>query len=100
MLKDIMDKIIAERKSKDIEDDYGIQTCWDKMIHVLSNDIYETVAYLENCSEEEIYFISEVFEDISEQLQSKQYIDCLKKLDKKFPDLSMTKDIDLAGEYI
>ena len=57
MIKDIMDDIISERKSKNIEDDYGIQNCWNKMIDILSKDINETVAYLENCSEEDIYFI-------------------------------------------
>ena len=100
MIKNLMDKIIAERKKKSIEDDYGIQDCWDKMVDILSKDIYETVTYLESCSEEDIYFISEVFEDVSEQLQSKEYIDCLRRLDKKFPDLNLTKDIDLAEEYI
>ena len=68
MIKNIMDDIISERKSKNIEDDYGIQNCWNKMIDILSKDINETVAYLENCSEEDIYFISEVFEDVSELL--------------------------------
>ena len=59
MIKDIMDDIISERKSKNIEDDYGIQNCWNKMIDILSKDINETVAYLENCSEEDIYFIDD-----------------------------------------
>ena len=68
MIKDIMDNIISERKSKNIEDDYGIQNCWNKMIDILSKDINETVAYLENCSKEDVYFISEVFEDVSELL--------------------------------
>ena len=54
MIKNIMDDIISERKSKNIEDDYGIQNCWNKMIDILSKDINETVAYLENCSEEYI----------------------------------------------
>ena len=85
MIKNIMDDIISERKSKNIEDDYGIQNCWNKMIDILSKDINETVAYLEN-----FYFISEVFEDVSEQLQSKEYIECLRKLDDKFPNLDMT----------
>lgn len=100
MIKDIMDEIIVERKKKSNEDDYGIQNCWNKMIDVLSKDMYETVAYLESCSEEDIYYISEIFEDVSEQLQSKEYIDCLRRLDIKFPNLKMTKDIDLAEAYI
>ena len=37
---------------------------------------------------------------MSEQLQSKEYIECLRKLDDKFPNLDMTKDIDLVEEYI
>lgn len=70
------------------------------MVDILSKDIYETITYLESCSEEDIYFISEVFEDVSEQLQSKEYIACLRRLDKKFPSLNLTKDINLAEEYI
>lgn len=100
MIKNLMDRAIAERKKKSIEDDHGIQDCWDKMVDILSKDIYETITYLESCSEEDIYFISEVFEDVSEQLQSKEYVDCLRSLDKKFPGLNLTKDIDLAEEYI
>lgn len=95
-----MDEIIAERKEKSIEDDCGIQKCWDKMVELLSRDVNETIQYLRICSEEDIYFISEVFEDISEQLQSPKYILCLRELDKKFPNLHMKKDIDLAEEYL
>ena len=98
--KEVIEVFYFEWERKNIEDDYGIQNCWNKMIDILSKDINETVAYLENCSEEDIYFISEVFEDVSEQLQSKEYIECLRKLDDKFPNLDMTKDIDLVEEYI
>lgn len=100
MIKNLMDKIIDERKKKNIEDDYGIQVCWDKMVEILSNNICETIEYLENCSEEDLYFISEIFEDVSEQLKSEEFITCLRKLDIKFPNLDMTKDIDLAEGYI
>ena len=95
-----MDKIIAERKKKHPEDDYGIQDCWDKMVDTLSEDVHQTVAYLESCTEEDIYFISEIFEDVSYQLQSREYIDCLRRLDEKFPDLRMAGDIDLAEYYM
>lgn len=83
MIKILMDEIIIERKKKHLEDDYGIQECWNKMIDILSQDVYETIVYLEGCSEDQIYYVSEVFEDISEKLQSKEYINCLRKLDKK-----------------
>ena len=46
MIKDIMDNIISERKSKNIEDDYGIQNCWNKMIDILSKDINLAEEYI------------------------------------------------------
>lgn len=100
MDKVLMDEIIIEREKKHIEDDYGIQECWDKMINILSQNVYETIDYLESCSEDQIYYVSEVFEDISEKIQSKEFIICLRKLDEKFPDLHMTGDIDLAEAMI
>ncbi len=53
-----------------------------------------------NCSKEDVYLISEVFEDVSEKLQSKRFIECLRKLDEKFPDLNLTYHIDVAESYI
>ena len=100
MIKENMIKIIEERKKKYVEDDYGIQECWEKMMNILSVDVQQTVEYLENCTQEELYYISEIFEDISERLKSKIFIECLHKLDEKFPELKMTKDIDLAETYI
>ncbi|NVQ05230.1 hypothetical protein HXA95_14555, partial [Listeria monocytogenes] len=43
--------------------------------------------------------ISEIFEDISANLKSQKFIDYLRKLDKKFPELEMTQDIDIAESY-
>ncbi|MDO5417191.1 MAG: hypothetical protein Q4F29_08330 [Lachnospiraceae bacterium] len=99
-IEEKMKKIISKRREKYIEDDYGIQECWNEMIKILSEDVSVTIEYLENCSEEDLYFISEIFEDVSEQLQSQRYISCLRILDKKFPKLDMKKDIDLAEKYL
>ena len=76
MIKENMRKIIEERKKIHIEDDYGIQECWLKMIDALSENEQQTVIYLENCTKEELYYVSEIFEDISERLQSKIFIEC------------------------
>lgn len=100
ILKNLMDKILVEREKKDSNDGFGIEECWDKMVELLSKNTNETIEYLQNCSEEEIYFISEVFEDISDRLQSPEYILCLRELEKKFPDLDLAKDVDLAERYL
>ncbi|PFE03136.1 hypothetical protein COE15_24735 [Bacillus cereus] len=100
MLKDKMKSILKERKIKALNDDYGIQECWKKITDTLSENESETIQYLKQCDKEDLYWISEVFEDISEILQSPQFITCLRTLDKTFPELDLTHDIDIAESYL
>ncbi|WP_342560580.1 hypothetical protein NSQ95_07290 [Psychrobacillus sp. FSL W7-1457] len=95
-----MKVILNKRKKLNLNDDYGIRRSWDKIVQVLGENEGNTLKYLDNCSAEDLYWISEVFEDIAEILQSKELINCLRKLDDKFPELNMTKDIDIAESYI
>ncbi|MEB8802161.1 hypothetical protein P4G82_09800 [Bacillus cereus] len=95
-----MEVILNERKKLNLNDDYGIQKSWNEIIEVLSENEGNTIRYLENCSKEELYWISEVLEDIVEIIQSKELINCLRRLDGKFPELEMTNDIDIAESYI
>ncbi|WP_208586110.1 hypothetical protein [Gracilibacillus suaedae] len=95
-----MEGILNKRKKLNLNDDYGIEKSWNEIIEALSENEEETIKYLNNCSKQDLYYISEVFEDIAEILQSKELINCLRKLDRKFPDLEMTNDIDIAESYI
>ena len=70
------------------------------MTDVLSGDIQQTIVYLENCTQEEMYYICEIIEDVSERVHSKNFIECLRKLNEKFPELNMSQDIDLAESYL
>ncbi|WP_185407301.1 hypothetical protein [Listeria booriae] len=95
-----MEIILEKRKSLNINDDFGIEKCWNEMTELLSQNEMETINYLEESTEKDLYYISEIFEDVSERFQSEQFINCLRKLDKKFPELDMTQDIDIAESYI
>ncbi|MBC1307833.1 hypothetical protein [Listeria booriae] len=99
-LKKQMEIILEKRKSLNINDDFGIEKCWNEMTELLSQNEMETINYLEESTEKDLYYISEIFEDVSERFQSEQFINCLRKLDKKFPELDMTQDIDIAQSYI
>ncbi|EMG28418.1 hypothetical protein [Listeria fleischmannii] len=92
--------ILKKRKGLNINDNFGIAKCWNEMTILLIQNEDETIDYLNECNEDYLYYISEIFEDISEQFQSKRFITYLRKLDKKFPKLDMTKDIDIAESYI
>lgn len=83
-----------------LNDDVGIEKYWNKMTERLTQNEEDTIDYLNECNENDLYYISEIFEDISEILQSERFISCLRNLDKKFPELDMTNDIDIAESYL
>lgn len=91
---------LEERRSINEEDDFGLERSWEKLTDILSINEGETISYLKNCSKEDLLLISSVFDDVSEKLQSKQFISCLRELDKKYPELQLTFFIDDAESYI
>ncbi|MGG7143557.1 hypothetical protein ACQPVP_08830 [Clostridium nigeriense] len=71
---------------------------WEPLIELLSKNEVDTIEFLRACSDEQLYWISEVFEDISNKFQSKEFVDFLKELQKDHPNADMELDIQ-AAEY-
>lgn len=62
------------------EDDFGIEECWNEMTDILSKDIDSTIDFFKNeCSDEEFYWLSSVFEDVAEKTQSTELIKTLRE---------------------
>lgn len=91
---------IIKQRSELGENDPTVQKFWDELTDQLSIDEKFTISFLNDCKESDIYWISEVFEDISARLNSSEYIACLKGLDEKFPDLELAEDIQEAIEFM
>lgn len=100
MLYEQIKEILSRRKKLHPEDDNGIQKCWDELIELLSKDEDNTIECLNLCTDSEVDWISEVFEDVAYNLQSRRYIECLKKLDVKYPELNLTRSITTAEDYL
>ena len=98
-LKEQMSEIIKRRKSLHMNDSHGIYKCWEEMTELLSENEVNTINYLDICCADDLYFVSEIFEDISVKIQSNEFIKCLRRLDMKYPELEMTRDIDIAAEW-
>ena len=55
-------------------------------IELFTRDLRETIEFLENeCTEEQLLWLSEVFEEISAKLQIWEFIDALKRAALRFP---------------
>ncbi|WP_258529286.1 hypothetical protein [Enterococcus faecalis] len=59
-LKNKMEAILKERKGLNINDDYGIEKCWNEMTILLTQNEDETIDYLNNAMRR-IYTISVKF---------------------------------------
>lgn len=71
---------------------------WEPLTALLTKDEEDTINFLKECSDEQVYHISEVFDQISDKFQSKEFVDFLKELQKDHPDIDIKKDIQ-AAEY-
>lgn len=92
-----VEKIIKERIEMH-PDDPRIMEKWNELTQIFVRDEEDTIVYLNNCNMENINWISEIFEDISEQLQSDRFVECIEQLSIKFPELDLEQDILYAKE--
>lgn len=93
-------EILSKRKSLDLNDDYSIYDCWTKEINILSENIQETITFLKNeCTDEEFYWLSEIFEDIAYNTQSKEFINCIKNRLNRISDKNLIESIKTDIEF-
>ncbi|MGE8034126.1 hypothetical protein [Lysinibacillus sp. NPDC093692] len=90
--------IIEKMKNLHINDP-TIEIYWDTLVSKFSDE-KNTIQFLDTCTEEEAYWVSSVFDDLAHVYQSKDYAECLKRLEKKYPNLLISYDIELAESYL
>ena len=89
MLKNKIDEIIKRRLNLKLEDDDKLEECWAEEIRILLNNITQTKDYYKNdCSDEVLFWTSEVFEELIEQTQSKELLNVL-----EYRALSVTNEM-------
>ena len=69
---------------------------WKQLTALFTENEDETIRFLDNCSEEDAEIASEVFDNVAKVLQSLKYIDCLHRLEKKFPDSTIAYSVAYA----
>ena len=93
-------KLIEKRENTHSEDPNGLERIWNELTDFLSENINDTINYLKtDCTGEEFSWISEIFDDIVEKTQSKEFIDCLYEVAKKYPKETEKYNITRLIEY-
>lgn len=68
-------EVIAQYISLDANDDFATEKCWKQMTEILSEDMADTISFFKNeCTIEEFYWLSSIFEDIITKVQSTDLI--------------------------
>lgn len=67
-----LQETIQRKNALDINDDFAIDECWKIFIDILTANVDETIEFINTCSEDEFYAITEVFDDVIAKTQSKE----------------------------
>jgi len=97
MINKQMSLLIEKRKNIDPQNEYLIQKCWNEELDVLKVSLNNTINYLNQAPEEEILWVSEIFDDLVEFFKSKLLLDTYRAIQTKYPNIS--KDIEIDIRY-
>ncbi len=87
MIDNEIRELLKEREAIYIEDYISTEKCWEKEVNLLTQNMDETIDFISNrCTGEEFAWLSEVFDDVVEKIQSMEFITCLQRMVKKFPE--------------
>ena len=90
--------IVAERKR--IEWDDGIDQCLKKGIEILTRDLEQTINFIENeCDDETFCWIGEVFDDVAEITQSKEFVAAIKRRAAKVVDAEERRSVEVDVSF-
>ena len=105
-IKDEYAKIIKLREEEDRKYLSELPDYWEKSpainaeIELLAKNLQETIGFLDNdCTADQLSWMSEVFEEISEKLQSWDFIDALNRCADKYPEECKVHNIREFIEY-
>ena len=103
-IKDEYTIILHQRLKEDGIDDtpdyYETSPTINAEIDLLARNLQETVDFLDNdCTGEQLVWLSEVFEEISAKLQSWDFIDALGRCADKYPEECKVYNIKECIEY-
>lgn len=76
------------------EDNYYYVTLWEKEVNIVCSDLDAGMQFINNeCTDEELYWLSEVFEDIAAKSHSAEFIQCIRERAARVEDSKRRADI-------
>ena len=109
-MKNIVDEsksILKERIEYSILESSGgdhplTKSCWEKLANVMSGSLDICMAVIDAATDEELEFITEVLDDVTDILVSEEFLSALEERKSKFEKIgcSITADINYAKQVL
>ena len=72
-------ELIQERSKMDTQNDVLASQNQEQLLEIFKNNLTDSMEFLDSCFAEELYWISEIFDDLSEYFQSSELIECMER---------------------
>ena len=92
--------LVKAMKSADPQNEIFWQNNFEQRLEILTKNLDNTIDYINTCSEDELDYISEWFEELSEHFQSQELIDCVKNNISRFNNPELQAELKMELEYM
>lgn len=72
-------ELIQERDEMNPQNDVLADQNQEQLLEIFKENLTESMNFLDSCSANEFYWISELFDDLSEYFQSQKLIECMER---------------------
>ena len=98
--KQYLQELIDEAILIEPQDEDFYQINFDKRLAELCKNLDETVNYIDTCSEKELDWMSEVFDELSEYFKSQKLIDCVERNITRFDNSELQEQLKMELRYM
>lgn len=99
-MQDAYLKLLKERLALHPNDDIGIEENWTEQANLLSSDIGNTISFILNdITDDQFIWMSEVFEDVAERSQSHEFVEAIKTRALRIESKEAREDALTEVEY-
>ena len=85
-MKEVVKKLVEEVELLDPQNDVLWEINWQKRLELLTADLNQTIEYLDECSEKELSYATELLEELMIHFNSRELIACVERNIKRCND--------------
>ena len=99
-IKDKVKKLVEEADLLDPQNDVLWEINWRKRLELLTVDLSQTIEYLDECTEKELAYATELLEELLQHFKSPELITCIERNIKRCKDADTIDSLKFELEYI